>query len=184
MSYPYKFAFYKNDVVGSEASPNSSAPDPSRITQAPGDSNEAHTGLLWIGDGTSLVVTVWFFDETSNVWIQLTSLITLTTEPVTFIEVPPSAKLFIQLGANTGSVTKFGLGFVSGDFTPVQGEGAAKTQIVDGSGAAAFPAVAAPADAMLNTTTLSDILAWLVGFNGTSWDRIRSGVTAINTTFT
>ena len=40
-----------------------------------------------------------------------------------------------------------------------------------------LPASAAPADAVSNATTVSAIGAWLQGFNGTAWDRIRSGYT-------
>ena len=47
-----------------------------------------------------------------------------------------------------------------------------------------LPASAAPADAVANTTTVSMIAAWLGSFNGTTWDRVRSGLTAATSTLT
>lgn len=50
-------------------------------------------------------------------------------------------------------------------------------QTVDVRPGGVFPAGAAPADAVTNATTMSAIGAWLAGFNGTTWDRVRAGVT-------
>lgn len=144
MAYPYQLSFYKSDVVGAESDPNSVAPSANRIIQVPGDNNEAYSAILWIGDGTSLVVTLWFLDALSGVWIQLAAPVTVTTGPITCVDVPPAAKIFAQLGVNTGSVTKFGVGFVPGD--------------VDLAGSAPLPSGAATAaNQVTGNTSLSNI---------------------------
>jgi hypothetical protein len=47
-----------------------------------------------------------------------------------------------------------------------------------------LPAAAAPADAATNAENATSIRARMSGYNGTTWDRIRQGVTAIGSTFT
>lgn len=53
-------------------------------------------------------------------------------------------------------------------------------QSIDGK----LPAAAAAADASANATTVSSILGRVAAFNGTTWDRIRAGVTSLGTTVT
>jgi hypothetical protein len=65
-------------------------------------------------------------------------------------------------------------------------KGALHVVLTDGAGT---PVTAASsdtvgADAESNTSTRGRVVAWLKGFNGTTWDRLRAGVTAIDTTFT
>lgn len=50
-------------------------------------------------------------------------------------------------------------------------------------GGGAFPVAAAQADATANPTT-TNVGAFGSAFNGTTWDRIRSGLVAVQTTFT
>lgn len=46
------------------------------------------------------------------------------------------------------------------------------TESLDGK----LPTAATPADAVSNTASLTRMLAWLQGFNGTTWDRLKVGV--------
>lgn len=120
----YKLAFYKSDVVGAESNPNSVAPDPTRIIATPTDVKGGYSALLWVGDGTSLVVTVWFNDPTSTLWVPLNSPLTLSANNPATVVVPSGASIFTQLGTNTGSVTKFGVGFLSVDAAAAQSQAA------------------------------------------------------------
>lgn len=57
------------------------------------------------------------------------------------------------------------------------------TATISGAVDTEFPAAAALADAKANPTTTS-VEAHMSGFNGTTWDRLRSGVTALTATLT
>src|ERR1700689_4756397 len=127
MPYQYALALYRTDVVGGESSPNSVAP--THTVQAPGDAGEVHSALLYCINGTSIVVTPWFKDATSGVWLPLIGATVTAGTPV-IVDVPPGALLAFQLGTNTGSVTEFGVGFVAGDFELPSVGGAASTVTV------------------------------------------------------
>jgi hypothetical protein len=62
--------------------------------------------------------------------------------------------------------------------------GSQKTQIVDSGGNPVFPAPVAAADAEVNATATTTVRSRLFGFNGTAWDRLRSGLIALTTTLT
>lgn len=47
-----------------------------------------------------------------------------------------------------------------------------------------LPVAAAPADAVTNAENATSIRARLIAYNGATWDRIRSGVTAVTSVFT
>ena len=114
MADDFKLSFLKEDVVGSEDGPNTTVPDASRILLARNAySGDADTLILWIKDGTSLVVTVWLYDETSAQWIAISAPSAIPAGSFRYVSTPPSAKLFCQLGANVGNVTTFGAGFTS-----------------------------------------------------------------------
>ncbi len=57
------------------------------------------------------------------------------------------------------------------------------TQNVDPAGTVAAN-ITAGADAVSNTATRLGVSSWLKAFNGTTWDRVRSGITTIGSTFT
>ena len=42
---------------------------------------------------------------------------------------------------------------------------------------------ASPADGVSNTVTLKGVRAWLAGYNGTTWDRLRTGITTAVSSF-
>lgn len=66
-----------------------------------------------------------------------------------------------------------------------QVDGSQKTQLVDSAGNPINGASAVPADAKTNASATSGLVqALLSGFNGTTWDRIRTGVTALSSTLT
>lgn len=157
-SYAFELSFYLNNVVGGESSPNSVPPAANRIIQTPGSPNEAFTAALVVEDGTSLAVTLWFWDGTSGAWISIDS-VTVDAGTISYIMVPPSAQLFAQLGTNIGSVTKFGIGFIPGQMGSASGGG--------GGSLPAGAATSAKQDvgnASLSTvaTTLASILAKII----------------------
>lgn len=109
----YKLDFYKSDVsTTAEASPNASAPSAARIIRSPRHEEAGYAVFLWVGDGTSLGVTIWFRDDTSTLWIPLTTGLSVNFNESQFVIVPPDAELFFQLTLNTGTVTKFGASFI------------------------------------------------------------------------
>jgi len=59
-----------------------------------------------------------------------------------------------------------------------------KAAVVDVRPGGVLPASAAPSDAVANSTTVSLIGSWMGSFNGTTWDRVRSGLTAVTSTLT
>jgi hypothetical protein len=56
--------------------------------------------------------------------------------------------------------------------------------VVDLRPGGVLPVSANPADAVSNSTSVSRIGAWLGGFNGTTWDRVRAGLSGVQTTLT
>jgi hypothetical protein len=53
-----------------------------------------------------------------------------------------------------------------------------------GDGTTQVPILTADADAESNTASKFPVVSWLKAFNGTTWDRIRSGLVGVQTTFT
>lgn len=109
----FKLTFYRTDVVGGEASPNTTPPAVERVFLSPRDEEGGYSALLWTGDGTSLEITIWFRDATSASWVPVTKPLTIKKDEVQYAPVPPNVELFLQFGTNIGSVTKFGMGFVA-----------------------------------------------------------------------
>lgn len=76
----------------------------------------------------------------------------------------------------------------NGDMTTPRCDDKGSLRVVqtDSTGASVVVASSdtAGADAESNTSTRGRVVAWLKGFNGTAWDRLRAGVTTIDTTFT
>ncbi len=103
-------SLYRTDVVGAESAPNSVEPA-ANVVITPNVSGQSHDAMLYVADGTSIVVTLWYYDTVAARWIALNSPLTVSADVPAYIAVPPGVRLWAQLGTNTGSVTKFGLGF-------------------------------------------------------------------------
>lgn len=66
-----------------------------------------------------------------------------------------------------------------------QQDGTQKTQIVDSAGNAVGGAAAAPADGKTNASSTSGFTQALLSvFNGTTWDRLRGGITTVGNAVT
>lgn len=64
-----------------------------------------------------------------------------------------------------------------------QADGSQKTQLVDGAGSAEMGTAGTRADAEA-TPTLGGLFAYLKGYNGTTWDYLRAGITTVSATLT
>lgn len=107
-----------------DASPNTSAPAAGTIAKCPpgkflvgwGGGNNAVVLSVFLADGTSVQVRLWYYDDTMALWVSPTfmSATTLTyasTNMTTFApRLMPGAKMFVQVIANTGA-TKVALIF-------------------------------------------------------------------------
>jgi hypothetical protein len=112
----YALAFYKHNFIGGDLDPNTAPPDPTRILRTPHlVETYGYSALLSVMDGTSLVVTCWFNDPLSGVWVPLTKPLVVNAGEPTYVVVPADANIFTQLGANVGVVTKFGVGWMGLD---------------------------------------------------------------------
>jgi hypothetical protein len=108
--------------VATESDPNTSAPNPSRILRITAKRDgllgfgAAILRLLTAGDGTSLVLQPWFYDDTQAKWIKLGGAITITTATSNASSVllgnMAGAKFFVQCVTNNGNVSAFAYDFV------------------------------------------------------------------------
>lgn len=129
--YPFAFSYYTTAIPIGDASPNSSAPSPSRIAQPEGLANPADAIVLWVGDTGSITLSLWYAEATSGEWLPLGGSRTITSSggPV-YIPIPAAVPIFAQIASVSGGAMKFGIGFTSGDIS------AATTVVTSGTQAA------------------------------------------------
>lgn len=115
---------FLQNLTGSPLTSDAGGPDAStpetRIVSLPTYPLPTHPAprgrfAFWATGGTSVVVTIWVFEETTGAWVKYSSTdVTVTTasSPVVSsdegIALPAGTKVFMQLGTVTGSVTALG----------------------------------------------------------------------------
>ncbi len=101
-----------SDIAG----PDSSTPEHriASIPLLPLPQNASVRGrfAFWATDGTSIVVTIWILEETTNTWVKYSKdSVTVTTADCPVVAADPgialakNTKVFMQIGTVTGSVT-------------------------------------------------------------------------------
>jgi hypothetical protein len=104
--------------VAVDAAPNTTEPSTDRILRITAKRDGVMTfggaaiKTVTAGDGTSLLVQPWFYDDTQHLWIKHGPVITITTATTNISTLTignmAGAKFFIQVTTNNGGVTAFG----------------------------------------------------------------------------
>ena len=113
--------------------------------------------------------------------------------PVTIATDDTISKAFVAVGGNPTANALNNIASTSIPSAATEGKavlpwytlnGARVSRLVDAVGGAIFPVAAAIADAASNTATVTQVSSRLSSYNGSTWDMVRSGLTAVQTVVT